>query len=113
MNQKYKQTLQRLGASSESVGYWYMLSALEIASADAHVLTYVTKLVYLPVGRQYQVSPECVEAALRRTVKNVWLYGNRDLLEEIVHHTLPEPPTTSHFLGQMVAWCEEAALVPQ
>lgn len=112
MNPKYKQTLQQLGVSPESIGYWYTLSALELAGHDARALTCVTKLVYLPVAQQFHVSPECVEAALRRTVKNVWLYGNRTLLEQIVHHTLPEPPTSSHFLGQMIAWCEENALIP-
>lgn len=111
MNLKYKQTLQQLGVSSESIGYWYTLAALELANKDARALTCVTKRIYLPVAQQFHITPECVEAALRRTVKNVWMYGNRALLQQIVHHALPEPPTSSHFLGQMVAWCEDDALI--
>ncbi len=112
MNPKYKQTLQQLGVSPESIGYWYTLSALELASQDTMALTYVTKRVYQVIAGRHAVTPECIEGALRRTVKSIWLYGNRGLLEEIVHHTLPEPPTASHFLGQMVAWCEEDAVIP-
>ena len=99
--------LQQLGISPELVGYWYILAAVEIACVDMYRLTAVTKQLYPLVAQKFRTTPEAVEAAMRRAIKNCWLYGNRPFMEQIVYHTLPQPPVTSHFLGQLVLSCQE------
>lgn len=103
-----KQALQKLGISPETVGYWYMLEAVDLIGQDMRILTTITKQLYPRIAHKFQVTPESIEAALRRVIKNCWASGNRTLMEQIVNHTLPQPPTVGHFLGQLAVYCQTA-----
>lgn len=91
--------LLELGLSPRLVGYWDILAAIEIIAHDKTTLTAITNEIYAPAAEARRVEWGCVEAAIRKAIRNIWKRGNRELLEQIMHHRLPEPPTAGEFLG--------------
>lgn len=101
---------EELCLSGEDKGYWYLLVALDEIDRDETILTCVTKELYPAIARRQGVTPENVEATLRRTVRLLWERGSRPAMERILGHTLPEPPTLRHFLGQLHYYCSREDL---
>lgn len=94
--------LNRLGLSPRLIGYWDILAAVEIVARDKSTLTAMTQEIYTPAAARRCVEWGCAEASIRKAIKSIWRRGNRALLEEIMHHRLPEPPTAGEFLGAFV-----------
>ena len=94
--------LNCLGLSPRLMGYWDLLVAVEIVARDKSALTAMTQEVYAPAAAQRCVEWGCVEASMRKAIQSIWRRGNREQLEKIMHHRLPEPPTTGEFLGAFV-----------
>lgn len=94
--------LNLLGLSPRLIGYWDILAAVEIVAQDKSTLTAMTKEVYGPAAARRSVEWGCAEAAIRKAIRIVWQRGNRARLEQIMHHTLPEPPPAGEFLGAFV-----------
>lgn len=103
--------LIRLGLSPKRIGYWDLLTALELVASDRHALTAMVQEVYIPTAERRQVEWTCVEAAMRKAVASIWHRGNRRLLQRIMRRILPEPPTVGEFLGAFVDYCETAQKV--
>ena len=88
-----------LGLSPHLIGYWDILAAIDIIAKDKTTLTAMTNEIYAPAAEARNVEWGCVEASIRKAIRTIWKRGNRELLEQIMHHRLPEPPTAGEFLG--------------
>ncbi len=99
------QLLHRLGLSPNAVGFWYILSAIEVMRQDTRAVSCLTKRVYTAVAETYSVSSGAVESGLRHAVSACWK-GNRSLLEEVVGVTLPARPTVGRFLAALLMHLE-------
>lgn len=96
---------EELCLSGEDRGYWYLLTALSVIERDETVLTSVTKELYPAIALRHGVTSENVESTMRRTVRLLREHDSRAAMERILGHTLPEPPTLRHFLGQLHYYC--------
>lgn len=94
--------LNELGLSPHLVGYWDLLAAIEIVARDKTALMAMTNEIYAPAAAVRSVEWGCVEASIRKAIRTIWMRGNRDRMEQIMHHRLPEPPTAGEFLGAFV-----------
>lgn len=94
--------LNELGLSPRLVGYWDLLTAIEIVGRDKTTLTAMTSEIYTPTAAVRNVEWGCVEASMRKAIRTIWERGDRDRLEQIMHHRLPEPSTAGEFLGAFV-----------
>ena len=94
--------LNELGLSPRLVGYWDLLTAIDIVARDKTTLTAMTIEIYAPTAAARSVEWGCVEASIRKAIRTIWKRGNRERLEQIMHHRLPEPPTAGEFLGAFV-----------
>lgn len=99
---KAQRELNELGLSPHLVGYWDLLAAIKIVAKDKTALTAMTNEIYTPAAEARSVEWGCVEASIRKAIRTVWKRGNRERLEQIMHHRLPEPPTAGEFLGAFV-----------
>lgn len=91
--------LNRLGLSPKLIGYWDLLTAIELVLKNKSALTAMIKEIYIPTAAKRCVEWDCPEASIRKAIRLIWQRGNRDLLERIMNHSLPEPPPAGEFLG--------------
>ena len=100
--------LVRLGLSPRRVGFWDLAAAVDLVAQDKTILTAMVQEVYTPTAARRSVEWECVESSMRKAIMMIWQRGNRTMLEQIMHHTLPEPPPAGEFLGAFVFYLEGA-----
>lgn len=101
-----KRELARLGLPPKRVCYWDLACALSLVTADRFTLTAIIKEIYEPVAAMRNVEWHCVEVSMRKAVVYIWQRGDRELLQKIMHRTLPEPPTVGEFLGAFALYLE-------
>lgn len=101
--------LNQLGLSPKLIGYWDLLTAIELVLKNKSALTAMIKEIYIPTAAKRCVEWDCPEASIRKAIRLIWQRGNRDLLERIMNHSLPEPPPAGEFLGAFAFYLEDAS----
>lgn len=112
VNDKATSLLLHLGFSAKGVAYRYIHDALCMLAADKEL--YLTKVVYVEIGKRYGTTKEAVERAIRCAIEKAW--ENRD---EQVWRCFFAPgndgrvgkPSNAVFLHRMVIALENKKIV--
>ena len=95
--------LYDLGITVKYRGFFHAAYAVALALKQPERLIMVTKWLYPEVARRYDSNWNCVERNIR-TVANMAWKNNRAYLEQLAHMPLTKKPTTSEFIGILVAY---------
>ncbi len=88
--------LERLGMKGHK-RYGLVVTAMDMIRENDIYLTKNVAL-YEALGQRCGISAQSAAAQIHTVSKCAWRV-NRPVLEEIAHHRLPKPPTTSTFLA--------------
>lgn len=94
--------LLALGITANYTGYYYLLAAVELATADPSHLTHVTKTLYPAVAKQFSSTGSRVERNLRHVTELAWR-SNPQLLQELAGHPMEQRPRVSQLLAILAA----------
>ena len=64
--------MMQLGFTPDYKGFSYLRSAVETALADPDSVSLVTKLVYIPLAKEYSTTPENIEKSIRKAADALW-----------------------------------------
>lgn len=80
-----KGVLHQLGIGKSYSGYDYILYAIELIEQNEHVLTGITKILYIDIAREFHTSDRCVERNIRKVIEVIWKKSeiNKTLILEI------------------------------
>lgn len=94
------QIIRQFNITTKYKGYYFVLEAIDIASAKQNEILYITKDIYPMIARKYQTSTYSVEKDIRTIIEKCWT-NNRELLEKIAGCKLDYCPTNSEFIDYM------------
>lgn len=64
--------LYQFGFSPIHNGFFYLRDAVRIACFEPDAITLVTKLIYLPLSKEYATTVENIEKSIRKSADAVW-----------------------------------------
>ncbi|MCD8371264.1 MAG: sporulation initiation factor Spo0A C-terminal domain-containing protein [Clostridiales bacterium] len=99
--------LRFLGATPHYKGYWYAKYGLTLICKNTEYLHAVSKWLYPEIARHFNTSSNAVERNIR-TIAHIAWKTNRQRLEAIAGHPIPQQPTASHFLAILFFWLENS-----
>lgn len=62
----------QMGFSPANNGFYFLRDSIKLACQDPESSTLITKLIYAPVAKSYNTTPENIEKSIRLCVKNAW-----------------------------------------
>lgn len=96
--------LRSLGATGRLTGFDYAVFMIEqIVNAQGSIHL-ITKRLYPETAKHFGVKPHAVERALRTLINSCWVYGDREILNDVAGRTLTRAPSNSDFLDMMAAY---------
>ena len=98
MNELLIDLLYSLGITANYTGFYYTISAVELAVQDPSHLIQVTKDLYPAVAARFSSTTSRVERNLRLITDLAWRTNPR-LLEEMAGHPLTQRPYASQFIA--------------
>lgn len=101
MNEKLIYLLFDLGLSANYTGFFYIITAAEIAIKEQQSLTMVTKWLYPQVAKQYKTSWKAVERNIRTCIEIIWS-RNPYKLQQLANFPLDTKPTVAQFISILV-----------
>lgn len=101
MNEKLIYLLFDLGLSANYTGFFYIITAAEIAIKEQQSLTMVTKWLYPQVAKQYKTSWKAVERNIRTCIEIIWS-RNPHKLQQLANFSLDTKPTVAQFISILV-----------
>lgn len=72
MNEKIQALLYSIGITGNYIGFYQVVSAVEIAICDPQSLLMVTKVLYVDVAKQYKTDWKTVERNIRTVISLTW-----------------------------------------
>ena len=95
--------LHRIAGHITNSGYRYLAHAVDLArELSPSPFRRLTTTLYPLVADRFAVSHETVTRSIARAVQDIWLNGDRDVLEEIAGRQLagkPSPGEVIYFLA--------------
>ena len=64
--------LYQFGFSPIHSGFFYLRDAVRIAYFEQDAITLVTKLIYLPLAKEYDTTVDNIEKSIRKSADAVW-----------------------------------------
>lgn len=64
--------LYQFGFSPIHSGFFYLKDAVRIAYFEQDAITLVTKLIYLPLAKEYDTTVDNIEKSIRKSADAVW-----------------------------------------
>lgn len=101
--ERLKKRIYRLGVNRSYRGFEIALEAAFLLRRDES-LKECMKRVYIDAAIRNRTSKENVERNIRTLIQTVWIYGDREELEEMAGRKLEKPPTCQEFI-EMLADC--------
>lgn len=96
--------LRSLGVTGRLTGFDYAVFMIEqIVNAQGSVHL-ITKILYPETAKHFGVKPHAVERALRTLINSCWVYGDREILNDVAGRTLTRAPSNSDFLDMLAAY---------
>lgn len=99
-----QQILNRLGITSNYIGFRQTLLAVELVRQDPDLIFLVTKGLYPAVAKEYQTSWKAVERNIRSVVSMAW-ERNPELIQRLAGYSMDEKPKAAQFIA-ILAGCE-------
>lgn len=96
--------LRSIGASGRLTGFDYAVFMVDQIAAGQGTVRLITKRLYPETARHFGVKPHSVERALRTLIRSCWVYGDRDVLNNVAGRTLTQAPSNSDFLDMLAAY---------
>lgn len=96
------EVLRRLGARSDTAGFFYAACAVELALSQPQRMVFVTKWLYPDVARQYAATPAAVERGIRLLIAMVW-EAPGELMPEIFAEQA-QRPSPRQFIAALAAY---------
>lgn len=96
--------LNRLGATANYVGFFYLAYAIRLAVEDPGRLRLVTKCLYPDVAKYYGTKWTCVERNIRTIIAVMW-DSNPTLLAEVVGFPVSVRPRCARMVAILTAYC--------
>lgn len=110
MRSKITNLLKQLGIPANIKGYYYLRSAVEIASEDMSLIYQITKRLYPSIADMYDTTWTRVERAIRHAIEVSWNRGDLALQKEIFGYTIDQnkgKPTNSEFIAMISDYIAE------
>lgn len=64
--------MMQLGFSPAFNGFYFLREAVKIAYFDEETISLVTKLIYLPLAKEFKTTSENIEKSIRKSAESVW-----------------------------------------
>ena len=98
MDRELSRILHTLGLSERYIGFYCLVSAVEIALQEPQSLTMVTKWIYPQVAKEQHSNWRAVERNIRTAIDIIWRH-NPVKLQELMGHPLRSRPTATQFIS--------------
>lgn len=95
-------SLHLIGIPADIQGYCYVMEAIKIAIADKRAVMEVTKKIYEPVAKQFNVTARQVSRGITRAVEFAWDRGDQDTRQDYFGYSVSNTagkPTASEFIA--------------
>ena len=102
MNEIYS-LLNRIGATSNYSGYYYIAYAVMLSIRQPRRLIHVSKWIYPAVAQYFGTNVYAVERNIRTVVNTVWIYYS-DVLEQIFETRFKNKPGNAQFLAIITSY---------
>lgn len=102
MRDPVSEILYALGVTANYQGYFYAVTAVQLAFEEPSRLTLVTKELYPEVAKRYHSNSARVERNLRRVVTIAW-ETNREYIQDMAGYPMASRPSVSHFIAILTA----------
>lgn len=99
-----QQILNRMGITSNYIGFRQTLFAVELVRQEPDLLFLVTKGLYPAVAKEYRTSWKAVERNIRSVITMAWA-RNPDLVRDLAGYDMDEKPKAAQFIA-ILADCE-------
>lgn len=96
--------LRSIGATGRLTGFAYTVFMTEQIITGQSSVRLITKILYPETAKHFGVKPHAVERALRTLINSCWVYGDREILNDVAGRTLTRAPSNSDFLDMMAAY---------
>ena len=64
--------MMQLGFSPAFNGFYFLREAVKIVYFDPESISLITKLIYLPLAREFKTTSENIEKSIRKSAESVW-----------------------------------------
>ena len=94
--------LHAIGTPADLRGYHYLIETIKIAIADKDAVFEMTKNIYEPVAKQFNVTAKQVSKAITLAILTAWDRGDLDTLQGYFGYTVSNTmgyPTNSEFIA--------------
>lgn len=98
--------LHELGITSNYTGFFHVSHALLLCKQEPERLLLVTKWIYPDVAKHFNTSWRSVERNIRTVARLAW-ETNRQTLERMARHSLPNRPSAGMFLAILYAYTHQ------
>lgn len=99
--------LRQLGVNNSYLGFGYTVYGVQLNIQNPHLVTYISKGLYLEIALHFHTSIGCVERDIRTVVDTIWKSGDRELLCEVFGHELSVKPKNAHFIEALSHYITE------
>lgn len=80
--------LHDIGTPADLKGYYYLIEAIKIALADKEAVFKMTKNIYEPIAKLFNVTPKQVSKAINHAIIVAWDRGDFRTLESYFGYTV-------------------------
>lgn len=91
--------LKDYGASANYRGYHYLRYGIELMVKDMTLITAICKKLYPAIAKEFNVSWQTVERAIRHVIEIGWNRGNIETKEKLFGYRMKFPPTNAEFMA--------------
>ena len=103
---KTKDLVKLLGVNLKIKGFYYVVSAIDMARTCSEESLMITKDVYPHVASQFQTTPSGVEHAIRTAINTAWI-NNKDMLDKVAGYKLFYRPSNKEFIMMTASYLND------
>lgn len=97
--------MHRLGSTANRTGFFYIITAVTLASEIPERLLLVTKWLYPDVAKLYHTTWPAVERCIRYEITQLWL-SDPARFARVLQIPMNRCPTSSQFISVLAAHCK-------
>ena len=101
-----KDLVKLLGVNLKVKGFYYVVSAIDLARAFPEESILITKDVCPRVASKFQTTSTGVEHAIRTAVNTAWI-NNKEMLDKIAGYKLFYRPSNKEFIMMTASYLNE------
>lgn len=95
--------LRSLCMTGKYIGLPYLISAVCRVVIDPEKISYLTKVLYREVAKEFGTTSAGVERAIRTAITANWDRGGREALNQLIGRQLVERPTNCEYIDMLAA----------